>query len=303
MSSLRRVLLGAPRDLKDPHVFHRVSLVAFLAWVGLGADGLSSSAYGPDEAYRALGPHQSLSVVLVAMTAVTIAVISIAYSNLIQHFPGGGGGYLVATKLLGEKAGVVSGCALLVDYVLTITVSIASACDQIWNFLSPEMARWKLPAELVVLVFLVILNLRGVRESVTFLAPVFLVFVLTHAFAIVWVLATHAPDLPSVFHGAALDFHGSVGSLGFWPLAFILLRAYSLGGGTYTGIEAVSNGVAMLREPRVRTGKRTMALMAASLAFTAGGILFGYLLVGARPQEGKTMNWVLFDALFGKWHL
>ncbi len=197
----------------------------------------------------------------------------------------------------------MSSCALLVDYVLTITVSIASACDQIWNFLSPEMARWKLPAELVVLVFLVILNLRGVRESVTFLAPVFLVFVLTHAFAIVWVLATHAPDLPSVFHGAALDLHGSVGSLGFWPLAFILLRAYSLGGGTYTGIEAVSNGVAMLREPRVRTGKRTMALMAASLAFTAGGILFGYLLVGARPQEGKTMNWVLFDALFGKWHL
>jgi hypothetical protein len=303
MRSLRRLLLGAPRDLKDPHVFHRVSLIAFLAWVGLGADGLSSSAYGPDEAYRALGPHQSLSVLLVAMTAVTIAVISIAYSNLIQHFPGGGGGYLVATKLLGEKAGVVSGCALLVDYVLTITVSIASACDQIWNFLSPEMARWKLPAEFVVLVFLVILNLRGVRESVTFLAPVFLTFVLTHAFAIVWVLATHAFQLPSVFHGAALDFHGSVKSIGFWPLAFILLRAYSLGGGTYTGIEAVSNGVAMLREPRVRTGKRTMALMAASLAFTAGGILFGYLLVGARPQEGKTMNWVLFDALFGKWHL
>jgi hypothetical protein len=89
--------------------------------------------------------------------------------------------------------------------------------------------------------------------------------------------------------------------MGFWPLAFILLRAYSLGGGTYTGIEAVSNGVAILREPRVRTGKRTMAMMAASLAFTAGGILFGYLLVGARPAEGKTMNWVLFDALFGRW--
>ncbi|HEV8266620.1 MAG TPA: amino acid transporter, partial [Thermoanaerobaculia bacterium] len=121
---LRNVLLGKPKDVKDPRVFHHVSLIAFLAWVGLGADGLSSSASGPDEAYRALGQHQHLAIVLVAMTAVTIAVISIAYSNLIQHFPGGGGGYLVATKLLGEKAGVVSGCALLVDYVLTITVSI-----------------------------------------------------------------------------------------------------------------------------------------------------------------------------------
>ena len=73
--------------------------------------------------------------------------------------------------------------------------------------------------------------------------------------------------------------------MGFWPLAFILLRAYSMGGGTYTGIEAVSNGVTMLREPRVKTGKRTMFLMAVSLAFTAGGILFGYLLVGGAPAR------------------
>jgi amino acid transporter len=302
-SKISQVLLGKPRDVKDPHIFHRVSLVAFLAWVGLGADGLSSSAYGPDEAFRALGTHRSLAIVLVAMTAVTIAVISIAYSNLIQHFPGGGGGYLVATKLLGPKVGVVSGCALLVDYVLTITVSIASACDQIWNFLSPAMARYKIGAEVVVLVLLIVLNLRGVKESVTVLAPIFLIFVGTHAFSILWALATHASGLPSVFAGAARDFHASTATLGFWPLAFILLRAYSLGGGTYTGIEAVSNGVAILREPRVRTGKRTMAMMAASLAFTAGGILFGYLLVGARPAEGKTMNWVLFDALFGRWHI
>ncbi len=269
--------------------------------MGLGADGLSSSAYGPDEAYRALGAHQHLSIVLVAMTAFTLTVIAIAYSNLIQHFPGGGGGYLVATKLLGPNVGVVSGCALLVDYVLTITVSIASACDQIWNFFPLGWQPYKLPTEFVAIAFLVVLNLRGVKESVTFLAPIFLVFVMGHGLAILWVFATHAAGLPELFRGATVDLRGSVSSIGFWPLAFILLRAYSLGGGTYTGIEAVSNGVAMLREPRVTTGKRTMAMMAASLAFTAGGILFGYLLVGARPEEGKTMNWVLFDALFHGW--
>src|SRR5512136_2577329 len=169
-SKISQVVLGSPRDVKDPHVFHRVSLVAFLAWVGLGADGLSSSAYGPDEAYRALGPHHSLAIVLVAMTAVTIAVISIAYSNLIQHFPGGGGGYLVATKLLGKRAGVVSGCALLVDYVLTISVSIASGCDALWSFLPPHWAAYKLWAEVSVLLCLVVLNMRGVKESVTVLA-------------------------------------------------------------------------------------------------------------------------------------
>src|ERR1035437_5925511 len=116
VDNLKRFVLGKPRDIKDPQIFHQVSLVAFLAWIGLGADGLSSSAYGPDEAFRALGPHAHLSPFLVLMTAVTIFVISIAYSNLIEHFPGGGGGYLVATKLLGRKVGVVSGCALLVAY-------------------------------------------------------------------------------------------------------------------------------------------------------------------------------------------
>src|SRR6185436_17042130 len=90
--------------------------------------------------------------------------------------------------------------------------------------------------------------------------------------------------------------------LGFVPVLMLLLRAYSLGGGTYTGIEAVSNGVATLREPRVRTGKRTMALMASSLAFTAGGILIGYLLTVAQPAAGKTMNAVLLESVFGGWH-
>ena len=298
----RQILLGQRRDVTDPGVFHRLSLVAFLAWVGLGADGLSSSAYGPDEAFRALGSHHALAIVLVAMTAVTIAVISTAYSNLIEHFPGGGGGYLVATKLLGEKAGVVSGCALLVDYVLTITVSVASGCDQIWNFLPADLGRYKMGAEVLVLLLLVALNLRGVKESVTLLVPIFLVFGVSHLLAIAYVFASHAGSLPAVFSGAARDLAESRSTMGFWPLAFVLLKAYSMGGGTYTGIEAVSNGVTMLREPRVKTGKRTMFLMAASLAFTAGGILFGYLLVGARPQTGKTMNFVLFDALFGGWH-
>jgi Amino acid permease len=300
LDKLRRLVFGKARNVNDPEVFHKVSLVAFLAWVGLGADGLSSSAYGPDEAYRALGPHQHLSVLLVAMTAITVVVISIAYSNLIEHFPGGGGGYLVATKLLGEKVGVVSGCALLVDYVLTITTSVASGCDQLWNFLPAVLGRYKLPVEILILFFLVILNLRGVKESVTFLAPIFLVFVASHAFAILYAFASHASAVPGVFSGATTDFRSSVGKLGFVPVLFILLRAYSMGGGTYTGIEAVSNGVTMLREPRVKTGKKTMFLMAASLAVTAGGILFGYVLVNAQPMEGKTMNWVLFDQLFGR---
>jgi len=297
----KQLLLGKPRDIRDPDVFHKISLVAFLAWVGLGADGLSSSSYGPDEAYRALGAHTHLALLLVLMTAATIFVISIAYSNLIEHFPGGGGGYLVATKLLGEKAGVVSGCALLVDYVLTISVSVASACDAMYSFLPPHWAGTKLLAAGLALLLLLVLNLRGVKESVTFLMPIFLVFVATHVGMILYAVGSHLSVLPEVFRGAGTELHSSISALGLAPVAFILLRAYSMGGGTYTGIEAVSNGVAMLREPRVQTGKRTMLLMSTSLAFTAGGILLGYLLTRAAPVAGQTMNAVLLENLYGGW--
>ena len=177
----------------------------------------------------------------------------------------------------------------LVDYVLTISVSVASACDQIWNFLQPGMARYKVGAEVAVLLVLIVLNLRGVKESVTILAPIFLVFIGTHAFAILYSFAAHLGSLPAVFAGAARDYHASTSTIGFWPLAFILLKAYSMGGGTYTGIEAVSNGVSMLREPRVKTARRRCSMAASS--FTAGGILFGYLLAGP-AWEGKTMNFV-----------
>ncbi|HEX5574284.1 MAG TPA: hypothetical protein VFX42_00320, partial [Gemmatimonadales bacterium] len=116
---LKRWLVGRPRDLSDSHLFHRLSLIPFLAWVGLGADGLSSSAYGPEEAFKALGSHTYLAVGLAALMAGTVLLISAAYRRIIEEFPTGGGGYVVATSLLGPSAGVVSGAALLVDYVLT----------------------------------------------------------------------------------------------------------------------------------------------------------------------------------------
>jgi len=138
---LKRALIGGPRDFLDPGTYRHISLVALLAWVGLGADGLSSSAYGPDESFRALGQHQYLAVALAVATAITILVISVAYSQIIKRFPFGGGGYVVASKLLGPRWGVISGSALVVDYVLTISVSIASGADQVFSVLPSAWAR------------------------------------------------------------------------------------------------------------------------------------------------------------------
>jgi amino acid transporter len=300
--SIKQLLLGKPRDIHDPHLFHKISLIAFLAWVGLGADGLSSSAYGPDEAFRGILGHTYLAVALALATAGTVFVISLAYSKLIEHFPAGGGGYVVATKLLGPSWGVVSGCALLVDYVLTITTSMAAAVDQIFSFIPIQYAHVKLPIECFLIVVLILLNLRGVKESVAIVVPIFMLFVVTHAIILVGCVVMYRHNMPVMAarlgDGLRSDYH----QIGLWAIFVIFMKAYSRGAGTYTGIEAVSNGVPIMREPRVATAKRTMLYMASSLAITAGGILFCYLLTNSMPEEGKTLNATLIERLgFGEW--
>jgi amino acid transporter len=297
--SLKTAVFGKPKNPLDPRVFHQVSLVAFLAWVGLGADGLSSSAYGPEEAYLALGDHFFLALPLAILMAITVFVISASYSHIIELFPTGGGGYLVATKLLGPKVGLVSGSALIVDYMLTITISVASAGDQIFSFLPISTHGFKLTIEFGLIFFLIYLNLRGTKETVVFLLPIFLLFVVAHVFAIGLGILPKAAEVPLVASTTYQKTIGDIQGLGLWATLFIVLHAYSLGGGTYTGIEAVSNGLQALREPRVETGKKTMLYMATSLAFTATGLLLCYLLNQVSHETGKTLNASLFAKVFG----
>lgn len=297
--SLKNLLFGKPKDPLDPRVFHHVSLVAFLAWVGLGADGLSSSAYGPEEAYLALGDHFFLALPLAILMATTVFVISASYSHIIELFPTGGGGYLVATKLLGPRIGLVSGSALIVDYMLTITISVASAGDQIFSFLPISMHGGKLAIEFALIIFLIYLNLRGTKESVLFLLPIFLLFVIAHIFAISLGIIPRGAEIPLVASTTYQKTIGDIQGLGLWATLLIVLHAYSLGGGTYTGIEAVSNGLQALREPRVETGKKTMLYMATSLAFTASGLLLCYLLNQVSHETGKTLNASLFGKVYG----
>lgn len=295
---LRTWLIGKPRDLTDASVFKHLSLVAFLAWVGLGADGLSSSCYGPPEAFQNLGEHTYLAVFLALMTIGTVLVISTCYSHIIEEFPSGGGGYLVASKLLGSRVGVISGCALLVDYVLTITVSVAAAGDAIVGLLPMHWQQFKLPGEFAAIALLIILNLRGVKESVLALLPIFLLFLATHATVILGAIVLHLPSVTNVASDVVQGVQSGLRNpdFGLWAMLALLLHAYSLGAGTYTGIEAVSNSMPVLREPRVATGKRTMVYMGFSLALTAGGLVISYLLLGIRPSADKTMNHILTES-------
>jgi amino acid transporter len=300
---LRRRFIGAPRDINEPSLFHKISLIPVLAWIGLGADGLSSSSYGPEEAFKALGPHTYLAIFIAIATALTVFIIAYAYSRIIERFPHGGGGYMVSTHTISDSAGVVAGSALLVDYVLTITVSLASCGDAIFSYLPAAFLHYKLPFVVGLIILLVFLNLRGMKESVTFLAPIFIVFVVTHILLIGYGLGTHLGEIGPVVEKYRGSMNQDLSTIGFVGIMAIFLRAFSMGGGTYTGIEAVSNAMNVMREPKVQTGKRTMVYLAVSLAVTASGLLFCYALFAIQPVPGRTLNAILADLTFSGWPL
>jgi len=294
---IRISLFGAPKEIRDPTLFHKLSLIPVLAWVGLGADGLSSSSYGPPEAFAAIQGHTYLCLALGAATAFTVVVISYAYTRLIEHFPHGGGGYIVASHMLGPPAGVLSGCALILDYILCITVSIAACVDAVFSFLPVSFQEYKLLTATVLLLLLIVLNVRGVKESVIVLAPIFIVFIGTHLLLFA-AMANFSDHVGAMSQWTQESYQKDMATIGRWGILLIFLRAYSLGGGTYTGLEAVSNGLQIMREPKVQTARRTMLYMAASLALTAGGLFFCYVLAGVSPAEGKTLNAALAEKVF-----
>lgn len=294
---LRQFVVGAPLDPLSRKTRRHLALAAFFAWIGLGADGISSTCYGPEEAFRALGGHPQLGLYLAVATVVTVFVIALAYNQVIELFPTGGGGYRVATRLLGPYAGLVSGAALLVDYVLTIAISAAAGVDALFSLLPVAWLRWKLAAGVAVVALLLLLNLRGMQQAIRVLLPIFLGFVITHFVLIAYGVIAHAGEFDRIVP-ATLEQTRALGlAMGWAPMAAFLLLAYAQGSGTYTGLEAVSNNVNVLAEPRERTGKATMLYMAVSLAFTAGGIILLYLLWNVRHVEGQTFNAIAFGAI------
>ncbi len=298
---LRTIVIGGARSVKDPELFQKISLVALLAWVGLGSDGLTSSCYGPEEAFLALGVHTPLGLFVAAAIVITIFVIAASYSQIIEAFPSGGGGYLVASKLLTPGLGMMSGCALLVDYVLTISLSVASGTDALFSSLPVQFQHFKLVVAVVGVLLLILLNLRGVRESVVTLTPIFILFLIAHVVVVVYALAVHVPDFGALAERTRVDLSTTTAELGTFGVVLMILRAYSMGAGTFTGIEAVSNAMPILREPRVATAKRTMRYMAVSLAFLAAGLMVGYLLFDVHHEAGRTLNASLFVRVTASW--
>lgn len=286
---------------KDPmswETWRHAALVAVLAWAGVGADSLSSANYGPEEAYKALhlSGHEPLVLWLALITALTVVVISMAYVQIIRLFPNGGGGYKAATKLVHPYAGLLSGSALIVDYSLTIAISVAAATDAMFNLFPLDWVQFKPFAIAGGLGFLLFLNLRGVRESVMVLAPIFFGFLLIHVVLIGFGLFAKSDELVAAVVNAETHINTTTAEGGTWALIAIMATAYAAGAGTYTGIEALSENAQFLKPPRAQTGARAMTLIAVSLAVLAGGIMLLYTVWLPELQEGKTLNAVVFDS-------
>ena len=297
LNKLKTLIFGKPQNPLQQETRKHISLVAFFAWVALGADGLSSSAYGPEQAFLALGGHTHLALYLAIATALTVFIISIAYNQVIELFPSGGGGYKVSSRLLNPFAGLVSGSALILNYSLTIAVSFASAVAVLFSFLPITMQSYKLHVAVAMIFFLIYLNLRGIKDSVKFMLPIFLGFVVSHFLIIGYGIFAHSEKITLVFNNCWQETLSLSNSVGWIFVVALFLRAYSLGGGTYTGLESVSNNVNYLAEPRVKTGKWTMLYMAISLSITAGGIILLYLLWEVKPISNATLNAVTFAAI------
>lgn len=300
---LRRFLFGKPLDPFLIEHRHKLLLAAVMAWIGLGADGISSANYGPEEAFIGLGDHTQLAPFLVIAIAATVLIIALAYMQVIELFPSGGGGYKVASQLIHPYAGLVSGTALVVDYGLTIAISVSACIDALFSLLPLGFGAYQVPTGIVLIALLAVMNLRGAKETIIVLAPIFFGFLITHGFLVVFGIVAHADRMPGLMPGAVEDAVTLSAQIGWAGVIATLVQAYAVGAGTYTGIEAVSNNVQVLAEPRVRTGRRTMWLMAISLAFTAGGMLLLYLLWDVRHEPGLTLNATTFAILMADWNI
>lgn len=300
-SGLKRTLMGAPLDPFRSDTRKHLALVTFFAWVGIGADAISSANYGPEEAFLALGAHTHLAIFLAMATAFTVFLLAGAYTQVIELFPNGGGGYRVTSTLLGEKVGLVAGGALLIDYVLTIAISIAAGMDALFSMLPYDYQPYKLSVAVLMVCLLSYLNLRGMKESIRFLLPIFVGFIITHGMLIVLGIISHSDGVAQIVPNAVQETRSMATDFGWFAVLALFFKAFSLGGGTYTGLESVTSSLRSMAEPRVRTGKATMWAVAASLAFTAAGVITIYLLWDVQKVEGETLNATAFKLITEQW--
>ncbi len=259
------------------------------------SDALSSVAYAPQEllmilltggmAFLAFSPFVALAVV------VLLIVVVVSYRQLIKAYPSGGGDYEVASKNLGEVPGVVVAAALLVDYVLTVAVSVASGVDNIISAI-PGLNPFRVGLAVGFVILIVVVNLRGVREaSLLFAIPTY-VFIASVVIMVVVGLARTALGDPPIASSAEFGVEGE--SLAQAAVILLVLRAFSSGCSALTGVEAVANGVPAFRRPKVGNAQMTLTMMGLIAIVMFAGLTTLALISGVHYAENPC-NLIGFD--------
>jgi amino acid transporter len=284
-SSMQTLLIGHPlatADMPNQTIGKLVGLAVF------SSDAMSSVAYGPQETMIVLAAAGVVSLHLafpiVLGIVLLLVILTVSYSQTIHAYPGGGGAYIVARDNLGELPAQTAGAALLTDYILTVAVSISSGVAQIISAF-PLLYPYRVVIAVSLILFIMLINLRGVKESgVTFAIPTYFFLILIFSTVIIGFIRFLTGSLGTVVNPPTL------GTDLLQPISlFLILRAFANGTSSLTGVEAISNGITAFKEPRSNNAAKTLMWMAVILGTLLVGITFLSTRIGAIPSEGETV--------------
>jgi amino acid transporter len=300
VQAIKGILLGSP--FATSRLLHeRLSKIQALPI--FASDALSSSAYATEEILLVLvlagTGALSYSMPIAAVIVLLLAIVTISYRQTIKAYPNGGGAYIVAHENLGRMPGLAAAGALMVDYVLTVAVSVAAGVAAITSAF-PEAHDFRVPIALAVVAIFTLGNLRGVRESGTiFAAPTYFFILMMGSMIVIGFIRVLIGDAPgSLLHEAPP--HETVAATQGLTL-FLILRAFSSGSAALTGVEAISNGVPAFKPPESENARKTLATMACILAFLVLGITFISSRFGVvvTEESTETVVSILGEEVFG----
>jgi amino acid transporter len=294
MSFIKRLLIGRPLKSKElgEQKLNKTKALAILS-----SDALSSVAYGPEQilivlvTIGAAAYWYSIPIAIGVLILLTALILS--YRQIIFAYPHGGGAYVVSKSNLGENSGLIAGGSLLVDYILTVAVSVSAGTDAITSAF-PTLHNYNVEIAIVFVIFITILNLRGVTESASILAyPVYL-FVLA-LFILIGV------GIFNILTGSVSpELHTPIGTPVAGISLFILLRAFASGSSALTGVEAISNAIPNFKDPAPNNAAKTLMMMGALLAILFSGIVFLAYYYGIVPSAEVTVVSQIAEETFGR---
>ena len=290
---MKRVLIGKPLKTLDEGQAH---LTKFKALALLSSDALSSVAYGTEQITTVLVTLSAAalwySLPIAAVVLILLLAITLSYRQIIHAYPSGGGAYVVATKNWGDNGGLIAGGSLLVDYMLTVAVSTTSGTEAITSAI-PALYKYSVPISLLIVLAIMLLNLRGMSESANFLTIPVYFFVVMISVMIIWGLINIVTG--HVAYHAPADYGHPVAGMSL----VLLIRAFSAGSASLTGVEAISNAVPNFNAPKEKNAASTLTIMSLILAAFFAGITFLSFYFGIIPNPRATVLSQIAATVFG----